>query len=116
MQKYKTIIKPNKLFKLNPINKLKISKIRELLIANFIEIKPEAIILNFFDGCFLSLFLSIESLIKYIEEERKQNATNALIETINICKSKVKAKNGAKNISKFLVHWFGLHAKNKFLI
>ena len=116
MQKYKTSIKTNKLFKLNAINKLKISKIRELLIANFIEIKPEAIILNFFVGCFLSLFLSIESLIKYIDEERKQNAKKALIETINICKSKVKAKNGAKNISKFLVHCFGLQAKNKFLI
>ena len=79
-------------------------------------IKSDAITLNFFIGCFLSLFLSIESLTKYIEEERKQNDINALIETINICKSKEKEKSGAKNINKFLVHWFGLHAKYRFLI
>ena len=104
------------MFKLNPINKLIIRNIKESLIADFIETKPEAITLNFLVGCFLSWFLSIESFIRYIEEESKQNDINALIETINICVSKEKAKSGAKNTNRFLVHWFGLLAKNRFLI
>ena len=90
--------------------------IKESLIADFIETRPEAITLNFFVGCFLSWFLSIESLIRYIEEESKQNDKNALIEIINILVSKEKAKSGAKNTKRFLVHWFGLLAKNRFLI
>ena len=67
-------------------------------------------------GCFLSLFLSIESLIKYIEEEIKQNDMNDLIESINICDSNEKAKSGAENTNRFLVHWLGLLAKNRFFI
>ena len=67
-------------------------------------------------GWFLSWFLSIESLIRYIEEESKQNDINAFIEIINIFVSKEKAKSGAKNTKRFLVHWFGLLAKNRFLI
>lgn len=50
---------------------------KENLIAVLTETKPEAIILNFLVGCFLSLSLSIESLIKYIAEEIKQNAIKA---------------------------------------
>ena len=104
------------MFKLNPINKLIIRNIKESLIADFIETKPEAITLNFLVGCFLSWFLSIESLIRYIEEEIKQNDINAFIEIIKIWVSKEKAKSGAKNTNRFLDHWFGLIAKNKFLI
>ena len=104
------------MFKLNPINKLIIRNIKESLIADFIETKPEAITLNFLVGCFLSWFLSIESLIRYIEEESKQNDINAFIENINILISKEKAKSGAKNTNRFLVHWFGLLAKNRFFI
>ena len=104
------------MFKLNPIIKLINRYIKESLIADFIETKPEAITLNFFVGCFLSWFLSIESLIRYIEEESKQNDINAFIEIINIFVSKEKAKSGAKNTNRFLVHWFGLLAKNRFLI
>ena len=80
------------------------SKKIETVIADFIEIKSDAITLNFFVGCFLSLFLSIESFNKYIEDEIKENEINAFIETISICKLKEKAKSGAKNINKFLVH------------
>ena len=58
----------------------------------------------------------MESFIKYIDEEIKQNAINALIEVRKVCFSKEKAKRGAKNTSRFLVHWLGLLAKNKFLI
>ena len=50
------------------------------------------------------------------QEESKQNDINAFIETMNICVSKEKAKSGAKNTNRFLVHWFGLLAKNRFLI
>ena len=60
--------------------KLKEKYTKESINADFIETKPDAIALNFFVGCFLSFSLSIESLIKYIEEEIKQNAINALIE------------------------------------
>ena len=104
------------MFKLNPIIKLVTSNIKESLIADFIETKPEAITLNLLVGWFLSWFLSIESLIRYIEEESKQNDINAFIEIINIFVSKEKAKSGAKNTNRFLVHWFGLLAKNRFLI
>ena len=55
-------------------------------------------------------------MIRYIEEESKQNDINAFIEIINILVSKEKAKSGAKNTNRFLVHWFGLLAKNRFLI
>ena len=58
----------------------------------------------------------MESFIKYIDEEIKQNAINALIEVSKVGVSKEKAKRGAKNTSRFLVHWLGLLAKNKFLI
>ena len=78
--------------------------------------RPDAITLNFFVGWFISCFLSNESLIRYIEEESKQNDINAFIETNNICISNEKAKNGAKNTKRSLVHWFGLQAKNRFLI
>ena len=81
-----------------------LNNINEDLIACFIEIKSDAITLNFFVGCFLSLSLSIQSLTKYIEDERKQNDINAFRETINTCRSKEKSKNGAKNTNKFLVH------------
>ena len=64
----------------------------------------------------MSFSLSIESLIKYIEEEIKQNAKKACKESIKIFFSKEKAKRGAKNTNRFLVHWWGLVAKNKFLI
>ena len=74
------------------------------MIADGIETKPDAITLNFFVGCFLSLFLSIESLIKYIEEEIKQNAIKAFIETNKVFVSNEKAKSGAKNTKRFLVH------------
>ena len=55
-------------------------------------------------GCFLSLFLSIESLIKYMDEEIKQNAIKAFIETKKVSFSKEKAKSGTKKTNKFLVH------------
>ena len=89
---------------------------KENLIAVLTETKPEAIILNFLVGCFLSLSLSIESLIKYIAEEIKQNAIKAWNESNQFFFSKVKAKSGARNTNRFLIHWFGLVAKNKFLI
>ena len=47
----------------------------ESLTASATETFPDAMILNFFLGCFLSLSLSIESLIKYIEEDTIQNDT-----------------------------------------
>ena len=46
----------------------------------------------------------MESFIKYIDEEIKQNAINALIEISKVCVSKENAKRGAKNTSRFLVH------------
>ena len=84
--------------------KLKEKYTNESINADFIETKPDAIALNFFVGCFLSLSLSMESFIKYIDEEIKQNAINALIEVSKVCLSKEKAKRGAKNTSRFLVH------------
>ena len=72
--------------------------------ASPIETFPDAIILNFFLGCFLSLFLSIESLIKYIEEETIQKAINVLRAAIHICDSKEKEKSGAKKTIRFLDH------------
>ena len=84
--------------------KLKEKYTKESINADFIETKPDAIALNFFVGCSLSLSLSMESFIKYIDEEIKQNAINALIEVSKVCVSKEKAKRGAKNTSRFLVH------------
>ena len=97
-------MKPKNLFKLNPIKRLIISNPKDRIIADCIVTKPDAITLNFFVGCFLSLFLSMESLIKYIEEEIKQNDINAFIEIKTICFSNEKAKSGAKNTNRFLVH------------
>ena len=75
---------PTFLFKRKPIDKLKTKKIIESRIADFSETLPEAIILYFLIGCFLSLFLSMQSLIKYIEDETKQNAIKALSELTHI--------------------------------
>ena len=105
---------PTLLFKRKPINKLTINKIIESWIADFSETWPDAIILYLLIGCFSSLFLSIQSLIKYIEDETKQNAIKALKELIQICDSKENTKSGAKKTIKFFCHWFGLNAKNKF--
>ncbi len=69
-----------------------------------LDINPDAITLYFFVGCFLSLFLSTQSLIRYIEEEIKQKDKNAFNEAINISGSKEKAKKGAKNTIIFLLH------------
>ena len=80
------------------------------------EIKPEAITLNFLVGCFLSLSLSNESLIKYIADEIKQNDIKALPDKSSIWGSKEKAKRGTKNINRFLIQWSGLQANIKFLI
>ena len=60
--------------------------------------------LYFFVGCILSLFLSTQSLIRYIEEEIKQKDKNAFSEAINISGSNSKAKKGAKNTIIFLLH------------
>ena len=84
--------------------KLKEQYIKESINADFIETTPDAINLYFFVGCSLSFSLSMESLIKYIDEEIKQNAINALIEVSKVCESKENAKIGAKNTSRFLVH------------
>ena len=84
--------------------KLKAKYNEESINAYFIGTRPDAIALNFFVGCSLSLSLSMESFIKYIDEEIKQNAINALIEVRKVCFSKEKAKRGAKNTSRFLVH------------
>tara|TARA_B100000989_G_scaffold279638_1_gene242418 strand:- start:1030 stop:1170 length:141 start_codon:yes stop_codon:yes gene_type:complete len=46
----------------------------------------------------------MESFIKYIDEEIKQNTINALIEVSKVCVSKEKAKRGAKNTSRFFIH------------
>ena len=89
---------------MKPINKLVSTKKIDKDIAYFIDTSPEAIDRYFFVGCFLSFSLSMESFIKYIDEEIKQNAINALIEVNIVCVSKEKAKRGAKNTSRFLVH------------
>ena len=77
---------------------------KDNLIADLIGTKPEAIILNFFVGCFLSFSLSIESLIKYIAEEIKQNAIKAWSESNQVCFSIEKAKSGDRNTNRFLTH------------
>ena len=76
--------------------KLKENKTKESINADFIETKPDAIALNFFVGCSLSLSLSMESFIKYIDEEIKQNAINALIEVSKFAFQKKKRKEGLK--------------------
>ena len=86
------------------MRKLKNRSVIDNLIADFIDTKPDAINLNFFVGCFLSLFLSIESLIKYIDEEIKQNAIKAFMQIKKVSLSKEKANTGAKNTNTFLIH------------
>lgn len=76
----------------------------ENLTASAIETFPDAIILNFFLGCLLSLSLSIESLIKYIDEDTMQNDTKDFTAANHICDSKENEKSGAKKTMRFLVH------------
>ena len=86
----------------------------EKKIALLIETRPDAIGLNFFEGCCLSLSISIESLTKSIELEIRQKDikhTKEEIQTSNICE---KEKNGAAKTIRFLVHCFGLHANNRY--
>ena len=52
------------LFTEKAINILDIQSMIEKKIALLIETRPDAIGLNFFEGCCLSLSISIESLIK----------------------------------------------------
>ena len=100
---------------LNPISKLKNKSIIESLKADLTDTRLEAITLFFFIGCFRSLFLSMQSLIKYIEDETRQNAKNAFRELIQIWDSKENTKSGAKKTIKFFCQWFGLIAISKFL-
>ena len=108
------MIKTTLLFKRNPKDKLIIKSINANWIADFWETWPEAIILYFFVGCFLSLFISIQSLIKYIEDETKQNAMKALKELTHISDSKENTKSGAKKTIRFFCHCSGLSARKNF--
>ena len=76
----------------------------ESLRASVIETFPDAIILNFFLGCFLSFSLSIESLIKYIDEDTMQNDKKDFNAANHMCDSKENEKSGAKKTMRFLVH------------
>ena len=98
MKNFPTLIRRNPMI----INKI------ENIIPWIFEISPEAIGLNFFEGWFLSEFISWISLYIYVAETIKEKPMNTLKTFIINSEEKEKFNKNGININKFLLHCHGL--------